>query len=148
MKHAERAELKNCSECSGGFFFPEWCLTLKVNTAAPVNLNLQLRAGFFTQKMCGNQAGASLWAEGGEKRPVLLRRVHISLFRVADSPPSTAINPPPPLPGPGPAERRPGGALGEPRRRGVRRSCDWNTDYMNNETETTRKTGNRDQPLR
>lgn len=88
MKHAERVELKNCSECSGGFFFPEWCLPpLKVSTAAPVNLNLQLKAGFFTQKMCRNQAGASLWAEGGEKRPVLLHRVHISLFQIAESPP-------------------------------------------------------------
>lgn len=86
MKHAESVELKNCSEFSGGFigfFFPEWCLTpLKVNTAAPANLNLKLKAGFFTQKMCRNQAGASLWAEGGEKRPVLLHRVHIPLFRV------------------------------------------------------------------
>lgn len=104
MKHAERAELKNCSECNGGFFFPEWCLTpLKVNTAAPANLNLKLKAGFFTQKMCRNQAGASLWAEGGEKRPVLLHRVHISLFRVQPPPPPPLQQSTPRLLSPAPA---------------------------------------------
>lgn len=32
-------------------------------------------------------------------------------------------------------------------RQGVRRSCNWNTDYMNNEPETTRMSRNRDQGL-
>lgn len=85
MKHAERAELKNSSEYSGGFHrFPRVVLNSSQSQYCSAR---ELKAGFFTQKMCRNQAGASLWAEGGETRPVLLHRVHISLFRVAESPP-------------------------------------------------------------
>lgn len=45
-------------------------------------------------------------------------------------------------------EPSPGGFLSTSHRQGVRRNCNWNTDYMNNEPETTRMTRNRDQGLR
>lgn len=52
---------------------------------------------------------------------------------------------PPPPPSPACTEPRPGGLLSMSHRQGVRRSCNWNMDYMNNEPDSTRKTRNRDQ---
>lgn len=87
-------------------------------------------------------------APRAEKRNAALRRVHVLVFGSAGSQLSTVINPPPPLPGPARAEHQPRGVLGVPHWRGVRRRCDGSMDYMYNETESTRRTGNTDQPLR
>lgn len=69
------------------------------------------------------------------------------LFAGAGFPPlpPPSNQPPAPPPSPARAELSPGGLLSASRRQGVRRSCNWNTNYMNNEPETTAMTRNRDQ---
>lgn len=70
------------------------------------------------------------------------------LFAGAKSPYFTLlINPPIPPPSPFWTDPSPGGLLSTSHRQGVRWDCNWNTDYMNNEPETTRMARNRDRGL-
>lgn len=150
---------------AGGYSFtglicPEWCLTPLKAHILPMHLNLgwifcSTRRPTISQVPPSGGGGG----DGEEEKKRRMRReeedlglppspafVSSSCLLMQRLPISSSQSTPHLLhPAPEPS---PGGFLSTSHRQGVRRNCNWNTDYMNNEPETTRMTRNRDQGLR
>lgn len=170
MKRAERGELKHLSRVQQGYSFtglicPEWCLTplkahilaLHLNPSWIFRSKKRLRISQVPPKGLGwrRKKKSTGWSgeragEGGGCGLVSITCLCLSSCLLgAQSPHFTLLIKPPPPPQPGPdwTELSPGGLLSTSHRQGGRRSCNWNTDYMNNEPQTTIMTRKRDQGL-